>query len=163
MNKIAFFVFLTMGFLCFTLENDLYAQGVFELKGKAINLTVGKSSGVSFEMREMKDTQGQIAMSMYRAYGQFDNKTLFGAFDLFGRKLRTCKKKMCLQFVGEISFSEMGNWPRGVKTTFVLTVMVSANGKKAIAVYHIGPTPSMDFTQYGTLELKMKKKTRKHK
>jgi hypothetical protein len=151
MNKTCQALSLLVVTFIFFQSSQATAQASHGFAGKAMNVAVATSAAVELFV-STEDNKS------FRAKGAFDGIKLAGVFDLYGRKLPLCKEAdLCLQFFGAIELGGIGGWPRGTKTTFVLTLAITAHTGAAIGVYHIGPLAGADFTQYGILNLKKKK------
>jgi hypothetical protein len=114
------------------------------IQGEAHNVAVGALSGVRFEVVTQPDG-GLLAR------GSFDNRSLFGRFELTGGRLPQRGGATCYQFTGSLHLGNDGSgFPPGTASTFVLTFTVS-NGR-VTGVYYLGPVGSIAYSQYGIIE-----------
>ena len=130
-----------------------HAQSGFAMSGPAHNVTVGKVDTVRIQVNK-------VPRGVYMADGVFNGKQLFGKFEVPGRRIDTCTPRhVCLFFTGAIDLSgEYGGWPTGTQTTFTMSIDVQPGMESAVGAYHIGPLSGFDFTQHGTLDLKVQTK-----
>ncbi len=130
-------------------EIDTHDETTLTMSGIAINVCVNKSA-------KIKTTLIKEADNTYTLKGEFDNKNLFGVFDIKGKKLPYAYGEgvLTMQFEGEIYFggSDGSGFPANTHSTFVVTLIISITG--VTGTYHVGKIlPYVDFDQYGTIEL----------
>src|SRR5262245_16261570 len=88
------------------------------LEGTVTNMTVGKSAGVKIQILFV---DGRM-----RAIGAFDNKNLYGKFDLPGQVVSKADESISLQFAGDLELGDDGsNFPKGTKVRIVMTLSVT--------------------------------------
>ncbi len=122
------------------------AAHTWSTSGTAYNLAVDKSANVALVV----STQDG---STFTATGYF-NGGLVGRFTLYGRALPRCQSgHVCLQFSGALLLGGEGGWPAGTQSTYIMTVVLAPSAGTGTGVYDIGPLPSIDYLQYGTLDL----------
>ncbi len=117
---------------------------VAEISGTVRNILVNQ--GASVKMQITREANGE-----WRAKGEFDNKNLFGRFDVAGRPIFVRDDYVSVQFKGDIDFGPEGGWKVGTRSTYVMTICLRA--ADADGVYDIGLLPNRDYHQYGTMTL----------
>lgn len=143
-------ILLSLVLFCLNLGHA-YTQDkpLFILKGNAFNAAVNVSAACEM-------TIYQVDQENYRLKGRFDNKNLFGSFNIYGTQLPVANgnETRCMQFSGKVQFggSDGSGFPEGTRTSLVVTLSLSPAGVKG--VYHIGRIPpTYTYEQYGTLDL----------
>jgi hypothetical protein len=125
-----------------------------EVSGTVTNVTVGKSTGVTFHITS---EDGKA----FQARGAYDGKNLFGRFDVPGEVVYSRPDVTCFQFSGDIEFGggDGSGFPTGTKTTYVMSIMLTKQDVKG--VYRIGKIPpDVELEQYGTMDLSRVSKVR---
>jgi hypothetical protein len=121
------------------------------LEGTVTNLSVGKTAKVRFRIT--------VDGKSLRAKGGYDNKNLFGTFDVPGRVIHKTDDTVSMQFSGDLEFGGDGSGAApGTKMAYAMTLLISEN--KVRGVYRITPRvfASPEEEQYGTMDLKVVKK-----
>lgn len=102
-------------------NNKPHELNSFDLRGTANNRTFNKISGVELFVERLHD-------KIYRCKGNFDEKTLYGNFDILGEDVATedSSKSLDLVFNGEIHFGDNDNsgFSPGTKTAFRVTLNI---------------------------------------
>ena len=120
------------------------------LIGEAHHLTLGVHAPVELNVSSTRS-------GIYRAEGLFKGQDVSGRFVSSGRRVKQCQgRQMCLIFKGSITLLDTQKWPKGTMTTFSLTLNFNRQRDHVKGVYQIGALQGLDFTQMGTLDLKLK-------
>lgn len=120
------------------------------LSGHGTNVTANKTANIFFTVYYNPED------SLYRAVGKFDDKNLFGSFDVIGKELYCPGEEVCLQFNGLILNGYANdNFPKGTSTKFVMSLVL--HPERATGTYHIGKILNIaaDYEQYGILNLQV--------
>ncbi len=129
--------------------NYIFSSKPVELTGSVLNLTVNRSARVSMRITYLK---GEV-----RAIGSYDNKNLFGKFNVLGEViyLSEGKEPSSLQFEGDLLLGNDGSgFPPGMKGHYVMTL--SFNPSLIRGVYEVSNlAPYMPINQYGILDLEV--------
>ncbi len=138
------FMFQPVG--CFA-KGDTFGLSA-DISGNVRNVAANKPASVS--MTIIRDESGE-----WRAKGEYDNKRLFGRFDVLGRTVHVGNDHVAVQFKGEITIGPEGGWDRVIKAPYVMTICL--RGDDADGVYDIGEMDGYDYHQYGTMVLSSSK------
>ncbi len=129
----------------------------YVLEGTATNATNYKTAGVNLTITMPGD-------NVYKCTGRFDEKTLFGRFELTGKKITSTDNPgaTTLHFTGQINFGDNdgSNFDPGTTTTFTLSLVIFTDN--ATGTYIIDEIPNSswaDRKQNGLVTLKIKSRT----
>ena len=127
---------------------DAARPNTLKMVGTAMNVSIGVKAGVEIEI-------GSFSDKVLTAKGAFDGTNLVGRFQTVGRELPCSDGNWCFQFQGALLGLETGGFPKGTSATFMLTLTVPKDGSAATGVYTLGPVPSVDYAQVGTVDVKL--------
>lgn len=126
------------------------------LTGIATNITSNKKGKATFEV-------SKITSNVFKCVGRFDEKTLFGRFEVYGEKFKNedFPNAISIKFNGQIKFGDNdgSGFKPGTKTTFLIVLNIFPHN--ATGHYTIDEIPNSSYSntkQNGVLELNVKQK-----
>ncbi|QHV95110.1 hypothetical protein [Spirosoma endbachense] len=128
------------------------------LTGTVTNATVNKTGSVEMELTEISD-------KTYRCSGKFDEKILFGRFDLYGRAFvdLNAPSALSIKFEGVLKFGngDGSGFAPDTKAAFLTTLNIFSDN--VTGSYLIGEIPNSSYSklkQNGLYNLRIKSKVR---